>query len=425
MNEHNVLSAIVTLLPSSASQAYVEYGDSLLDQRTSVYQLFGSPVEIPLLGLKPQTTYRCRAVAVYADGSVSPGRTKTFTTGSLPSDLPRFSITVHGSPLPGFVMFGTISTAETRKYYAMIVDDAGRVVWYRKFNGSIVDFQKQPGGTYTAFISSTVELPRFFEFDRLGTVLRDYYASGGVETGPHELRVIRTEHYLFGIEHRVMDLRSIGGRSNAIVRGIVVEHMNAGMPVLRWNSFDHFLVVDAAPDIDLTGQNVNPWHGNAIEIDRDGHLLVSFRNLDEITKINGQAGEIIWRLGGRNNQFTFINDPLNGFSHQHGIRRLPNGNIILFDNGNLHTPPLSRPVEYRLDEEAKTAELVWEYRHNPPLHGFALGFAQRLDNGNTLITYGTEPRIIEVDPTGEKRWELVLDDPSHFAYRAFRIDSLY
>ena len=170
---------------------------------------------------------------------------------------------------------------------------------------------------------------------------------------------------------------------------------------------------------------VNPWHGNAIDLDRDGHVLVSFRNSDQIMKINAQTGAIIWRLGGKKNEFTFNNDSFNGFSHQHGIRRLANGNVIFFDNGNLHSPPTSRAVEYRLDEQAKTATLVWEYRHEPALYGFALGFAQRLANGNSLICYGIAQRIIEVDPAGNKVWDLIIEEPNRFVYRAFRIASLY
>jgi hypothetical protein len=72
----------------------------------------------------------------------------------------------------------------------------------------------------------------------------------------------------------------------------------------------------------------------------------------------------------------------------------------LFDNGSLRSPPSSRAIEYRLDETARIAELVWEFRHDPPIFGFALGFAQRLANGNTLINYGTAQRVIEVDALG-------------------------
>lgn len=116
---------------------------------------------------------------------------------------------------------------------------------------------------------------------------------------------------------------------------------------------------------------------------------------------------------------------MNGFSHQHGIRRLANGNIILFDNGNLHVPSASRAVEYKLDEQTKVAELVWEYRRLPPLFSHILGFAQRLTNGNTLICYGAAQRVIEVDRWGTEHWELAVYGQNVYIYRAFKIDSLY
>ena len=50
-------------------------------------------------------------------------------------------------------------------------------------------------------------------------------------------------------------------------------------------------------------------------------------------------------MGGRNNQFTFPNDPI-PLSYQHDVRRLPNGHITIFDNGNYRVPPFSRAVEY-------------------------------------------------------------------------------
>jgi hypothetical protein len=86
---------------------------------------------------------------------------------------------------------------------------------------------------------------------------------------------------------------------------------------------------------------------------------------------------------------------------------------------------MSRAVEYRLDEKAKIAELVWEYRPDPPLFGVALGFAQRLSNGNTLVCFGTAQHIIEVDGMGVKRWELQINEPQRYAYRAIAIESLY
>jgi hypothetical protein len=138
--------------------------------------------------------------------------------------------------------------------------------------------------------------------------------------------------------------------------------------VFQWRSWDHFSILDGSVSgyVNLDSSLIDYVHGNAIELDMDGNLLLSSRHMNEITKIDRQTGEIIWRLGlnALNNQFTFVNDT-RGFSHQHDIRRLANGNITLFDNGNFLVPEYSRAVEYALDEQAMTATLVWEYRNDP------------------------------------------------------------
>lgn len=82
----------------------------------------------------------------------------------------------------------------------------------------------------------------------------------------------------------------------------------------------------------------------------------------------------------------------------------------------------SRAVEYEIDEGAKTAEEVWEYDGSEDYNFFSScwGDADRLPNGNTLITAGhsmTEVDkwnqfmrgiLIEVAPDGEKVWELEM-----------------
>ena len=68
---------------------------------------------------------------------------------------------------------------------------------------------------------------------------------------------------------------------------------------------------------------------------------------------------------------------------------LPNGNISLFDNGTQHTPQYSRGVEYRLDEQAKTATMVWDYRHVPDYYVSIQGGLQTLPNGNRVLGWGS------------------------------------
>jgi len=374
-NAHNVLSAVVTVHTLNSAAVAVEFGnDSLFKQYTPFVPVNGDSARIPIFGLEASRSYTMRAVAISGGGHQTKSVPFSFSTQKLPDDLPRLSVLSSRSPADGFVMLGFTGSEFANKFYALIIDNGGRVVWYRRFPSAIADFQKQANGRYTVFSSDDGSPLHFYELDALGNITREFRAGNGRETGPHELRLLDDGYCLFGIQFHEMDLSALGGAQNARIRCTVVEY---------------------------------------------------HRSSDEITKINSRTGEIIWRLGGKKNQFTFVNDPSQGFSHQYGIRCLQNGNIILFDNGNLHTPPQSRAVEYKLNEQTKIAELVWEYRHEPPLYGFALGFAQRVANGNTLICYGTAQRIIEVDRAGTKQWELAISGPQIYAYRAFRIDSLY
>ncbi|MCK5405822.1 MAG: DUF11 domain-containing protein, partial [Candidatus Krumholzibacteria bacterium] len=103
-------------------------------------------------------------------------------------------------------------------------------------------------------------------------------------------------------------------------------------------------------------------------------------------------------------------------------RRHENGTITIFDNGNHNDPRESRVVEYDIDEENKTATLIWQYRNDPLIIGLSLGSAQRLENGNTLIGWGsTNPNVTEVRSDGSKAFELTFAE-GVVCYRAFRFD---
>ncbi len=81
------------------------------------------------------------------------------------------------------------------------------------------------------------------------------------------------------------------------------------------------------------------------------------------------------------------------------------GNVLLFDNGLGRQPAYSRAVEIN----PLTAEIVWEYRADPPTRFFTAskGSVQRLPNGNTLLAESDRGHAIEVTPEGEVVWEFI------------------
>jgi len=355
-----------------------------------------------------------------------------FTTIQLHSQLPNITVLQSNNPAPGkLFMSNTRFDQQPYTPYLLIVNNDGTVFWSRQMNVTTFDFKKQPNGLLT-YISveyrNNLHLNRaFYGLDNNYNITDSFKVVSPTTdtfwTDTHELKVLPNGHTLIlGFDWRQVDMSVIvpGGHPNATVEGYVIQEIDENNNLLlQWNSFDHFLIQDAIHE-NLTGVFVNPVHMNAIEPDHDGNILISSRALSEITKINLQTGAIIWRLGGVRNQFTFTNDE--GFSYQHDIRRLPNGNITLYDNGNFNTPQESRAVEYQLDEVNKICTRVWQYRHNPPIYALAQGSVQRLSNGNTLISWGwTNPTITEVTPSGQIALEMTLPQDS-YTYRTFKAD---
>jgi len=345
------------------------------------------------------------------------------TTDTLPSDFPRVTLTASDNPAPGkiFICNFSYDPADPTPSYLQILDNTGAPVFYRKMPMTCFDFKVQENGSLTYYDSNHQS---FTELDSTYNVVRSIACGNGYLTDIHELRILSDgDALLLAQDYETVDMSKIvnGGNPAAQVIGMIIQEIDPdGNVVFQWRSWDHFKITDAAPDINLNASSIDYVHSNALELDNDGNILLSSRHLDEITKIDRQTGDIIWRLGGKNNQFTFVNDPI-GFSHQHCIRRLPSGNVILYDDGNLHVPAFSRACEYALDENGKTATLVWQYRNNPDYYAPAMGSVQRLPNGNTLIGWGaTNPTLTEVRPDGSKALELTLPY-NIFSYRSFKL----
>jgi len=356
-----------------------------------------------------------------------------FITVNLHSQIPNITVLHSNNPSQGKLFMSNVRfDQQPHARYLLIVNNDGSVFWSRQMNVSSYDFKIQPNGLLTyipAEFRAGINLNRaFYGLDSNYNIVDSFKvvspsSTDTFRTDTHELKILPNGHALIlAFDYRWMDLSKIipGGNSNANVEGYVVQEIDEDDSLIyQWNSFEHFLIQDAIHE-DLTAAYVNPVHTNAIEPDYDGNILISSRNLSEITKINLQTGAIIWRLGGVRNQFKFVNDQ--GFSYQHDIRRLPNGNITLFDNGNFNTPQESRAVEYHLDEVNKICTRVWQYRHNPPIYALAMGSVQRLPNGNTLICWGsTSPSLTEVTPSGKITLEMTFPQDV-YTYRTFKAD---
>jgi hypothetical protein len=411
----NGLSLEVLVRAVLYDSAFVRYwgtGDTVFLRTPDVPFGPDSTSRVPVVGLMAGGAYRLEVNLARA-GQVAAVDTLSFQAGPLPAWVP--AAAVQGSDTtPGFL-------AVSYPQGVAILDNLGRVVWYRENpSGVLNSFQAHPDGRYTSF--------------RLGDSISDFRVLDvlGRETGTmgcvgrptrfHDLRVERAgDYWIMCDDSLTMDLSALGGVDGANVIWTVLQHVSPDRQVLfEWRSWEHVEITDV-PANERGGARVNATHGNGIELDADGHLLLSFRSLNQVLKVDRSTGEVIWRLGGVRNDFTFVNDSLGGFLQQHGLRRAGPGFLQLLDN-RAQAP--SRFVRYLVNPVARTATLVVDFRDSPTTFTSVGGSTEYYGNGHAVVTFGRAGRVVEIDEFGNRAWELTGIDNT-YVFRVQRIPSLY
>lgn len=358
----------------------------------------------------------------------------------IPEDFPQVTVDMldEDRVASGFIYLANFTRnnfeAEDVNPYLMVVNNAGNPVFAQRAEPTrSFNFGRTPDGNLYYYIFEDNGPGRgaatdgtYFVTDEQGEVLEEYSVIDG-RTNSHEFLLTEEGHaWMIWQPVRITDLTRLGGNAQAVLVEAVIQEIDAdGNVAFQWHSEDYFGPGITAAKEFIAEEPPAPVpyiHVNGITLDLDGNPIISARRFDALVKIDKETGDIMWVMGKNQlNDFEFVNDPLNGFSGQHHATVLPNGNILIFDNGNRHDEPMSRAVEYEIDTENMTATLVWSYtdgRFTP-----TLGSVQRLDNGNTLIGWGTAPpgtpNVTEVTQDGEVVFSLTLPE-SQVSYRAYR-----
>ena len=162
----------------------------------------------------------------------------------------------------------------------------------------------------------------------------------------------------------------------------VTEVNPEGEIVWAWYAKDYF---DKSPYKDISNQG---WtHTNAVTRQTNGNTLISPRNFDLMVEVDPQ-GAVVRTIGEE------------VFSSTHDPEVLPNGNILAVSQWR------GRPHK-AIEIEPETGMVIWEFAMSKP-STWPVRDANRLPNGNTLITGTTE--IVEVTTEGEIVWLLKLKD---------------
>jgi hypothetical protein len=318
-----------------------------------------------------------------------------------PATLPAINLAARSDDsLPGLIL---TTHADRAAGAVMILDRRGRYVWWHATPFDMLPLMARlsPDGTAVEWLENGQgENTSMFHREALdgswSTEFEAPHAHHGFVALPDGGWVV--------IES---DTRSWG---DATARGDrLVELDEEGNEVREvWSTWD-----DLSPPEDFDAEEAEDpeWtHMNAVVYlpDTDKYL-VSLYTLNAIFQIDRATGTVDWQLGGDDSDFTF---PHGGqYDHLHSPRLLPDGHLLLFDNGPLTGDDrYSEVIEYAVDMDARTVVPVWSHDAHRGIYASVLGSAERLDDGDTFISWGAGSRYTQVGPTGAVRWELDLAD---------------
>jgi len=203
---------------------------------------------------------------------------------------------------------------------------------------------------------------------------------------------------------------------------LIIELSQDGEEISRWSTyenFDHIKKFHEPSELDkpayvhisskkdlinislIVGGDFDYYHLNSIQVlpetpigKKDtrfqaGNWLLSFCYVNLIVILDKETKEIVWSWG------------TGELERQHSPIMLDNGNILIYDNG------FNREYTRIIELDPVKKEIIWEYKSYPPESFFSSsrGYAQRLPNGNTLITDSESGRAFEITKNGKIVWE--------------------
>jgi outer membrane protein assembly factor BamB len=386
--------------------------------------------QLAAVGLLPNLSY-AQQVALTAGGQTATADAGTFTTGDLPAALKTVTLQTSGAAFDGFMLIGVVVGTEL---WATAFDSSGRIRWYAELGaGGYGDLKQQPNGHFTAYVgasngSNGVPSGNYLELQAGGALVDSYVAPPPLLTDNHEL-LLRTDPagltvaHFFGYQVTSQVLPFTQSEAPLASHSILRRDGNQTAFELPTNSFRSLADWIEPP---FTASNADFDHPNSLQIDSRGNYLASYRALGEVDSIDASTGKVLWTLGGTHSTLRVQGDPEGFFSAQHYARLLPNGHLLLYDNGWRHSPQETRAVEYALDLNAGTATMVWQHHHSPAVFTPFMRSAQRLQNGNTVVGFSMSGLIDEVDKDDTIAWQgaLQVEGGTPWFYRAIRIAAL-
>lgn len=402
-------NARVTWTPKTDGEVVIERAAAGSSAFTEVGRKAADRGRFLDLALDPESSYAYRLKACTGARCETPSAPSTITTPA--TELPSLEVTVPSAgAADDLVMFGAYRLeANVYKISRLAaVDRTGRIVWEYVSHefGPLTEVQPLADGTI-----ATGQFMSLVQIDLDGSEV--YRWKGG--TAEHDIDELSDGRFAF----LFFDTFESEPGFTRLGDGIQIINQDGVTVDWEWRARDHIPLTDYnEQDLhDIEAGLGHDWtHTNAITVDeKSNQVLANVRNLNRIYAIDMASGEPNWIMGDGGDFGGGLWD------HCHDPQFIDDHHVLIMDNGlRRPEPKFSRAIEVEFDPAAKTAQVVWEYRETPDFYSFALGGATLQDDGNILITDGTNGRVVEVTRDKQKIWEMRLET-YYWIYKAVTV----
>ena len=291
---------------------------------------------------------------------------------------------------------------EKNKGYLMKISNKGKILFYKKTNSESDCFRKiltDDNQTRYVYMNNYGDKLRRKELREL-VVLNEKYKqinkinfeyNGIQDIDEHDYIYINDNHYIIATNSYNKSIPYNEKINTSMVKTSVIKEIEKGKVKWVFDSSEYPEFYDYYTPINEYKDNPNNildyMHFNSFFIDpKDGNLLVSFRHINSVVKLDRKTGKPIWILGGKGDQFGM--DETIKFERQHSVSIEKDGTILLYDNGV--DGRQSRIVEIKIDEQNKKILKYKKYELDQ-VWTRSWGYVREIDKkrGIYLIDYGT------------------------------------
>ena len=353
-----------------------------------------------------------------------------------------YRVNVYDTTADGLILVSPYLNSQQGKRKVMIFNTKGALIQHKDVDGAVFCFRRwvidgKIRYTYIVNDVNTWHIPNHNQLtgyaviadSALNEIKRVHLlpGPGGITPGAnmvdldvHDFILLSDDHY-YTMSYYPKHVSNIPAALNpsptVSVIAPVIQEVKNDVVVWQWDGTDY----PEFYDVSVEGNNYangtitqDYMHINSMIIDpKDGHLVCSFRNTDQVLKINSKTGAIVWRLGGKNSDFPLTSSQQ--FMRQHDATFISNNTMLLFDNGEQTKRPQSRILELTLDEVSKTVTEFKSY-NIPAAFSRFMGSVQKIGY-NYFIGGGTGNYVLNINPnTGKRSIEFLSDRPTYRAY---------